>query len=296
MTMQKSTVSTIAATPTTPVLVVGVIMLLLLSLLSYTSSGVIRGGDEDEGSGFGGTGRMSVPSSESGLGGTGFKPYLGFNEQLNEIEINRPLRSEIAATAPQSILTDLNISIEPRQQVLPEPVETAVVSQPAQSFTRDSGPIEITEQIQRSFDANALQFERLRASAASSANLTKAPENSIKDELAQELKANSSSQLLSENHTDLPQAESPVDEQSESQESPASISWLTVAKFIAESRDSKGVDINSLASLDNSDSAQDSVRVERPNRIQRPELPPIQRARPLQRLNILPPQVRPLSL
>ena len=52
------------------------LFLLAVAALNTGSSGGIRfGGDEDEGSGFGGTGRM--PTGGSGLGGTGFKPFLG---------------------------------------------------------------------------------------------------------------------------------------------------------------------------------------------------------------------------
>ena len=99
-------------------------LLLCLLLLNLPSTGVIRtpanGGDEDGGSGLGGTGRYSTPGS-SGLGGTGYRPFLGFESD------STPNTSSDAAT----VNGDLKIYHHPtqRQFAVNEVIEGYVIEQ-----------------------------------------------------------------------------------------------------------------------------------------------------------------------
>ena len=261
----------------------GFALLLLLTLLNFSSTGIVRGGDEDDGSGFGGTGRMAAPGSESGFGGTGFKPFLGVNES-NELQIMRsPAQQDTAITE------SLDLVIAPRIPVSKAPVEQLVAVTTESFITRDSSAINITEAIQYSVDANAIYFQRLqRQIVASNVVDTAGIDLSVSPELANSIA----------NAGDLITEQAPysghIDEVIQDR-----LTWNAVAKFLSQNID-RNAAIPSSELMNNlpgvgveTDAA---ARLARPDRIQRPELPPVQRFRPIQRASILPPRVRPLRL
>lgn len=241
--------------------------LLCLAVLDFGSSGVVRQGGDDEGSGIGGTGRLQLPGSESGLGGTGLKPFLGINATGNpdehpvtEIEVlYSPLERE------RAVARTLEIDVPPVRDIELAPVPAPVQVASAMEFTRDSSAISITEQIQRDIEANALAYVQVQDyAAAQSADRNPLANDSVRQ---------------SARSTESP-------EQSSRQED---LAWQAVAKFFSQNQDAERIDTT--------DSVDSADRVERPERVQRPELPAMQRvSRPVQRAGILPPRVKPLRL
>ena len=118
----------------------GLLLLLFLALTQFSSHGVMRGGDDHEG---------------SGIGGNGLKPYLGSNA-ANEIEILRdPAQYDTAIIKQQ-----LQWEFEPKP-IPPIVPSVGRVSRNVEK-TRDSAPIDISEAIQIELDVNALLLEQLR--------------------------------------------------------------------------------------------------------------------------------------
>lgn len=228
-------------------LTAGLAALLLLALLNFSSTGFVRGGDDD-GSGIGGTGRMTAPDSGSGFGGTGFKPFVGMNGD-NELEILRsPAQLERAVTETVSKTVSKTVNrtwYTAFDAVAPTPVAplaspVAVVQERA--ITTDSSAIDITEQIQRAIDSNALYFHRQQQSALAVLG------NETREQI-EEFNGRA------ENET---------------------------------------IDSTQLAAVASEGEA--LARMHRPERIHRPELPPVQRIQPIRPASILPPRIKPLRL
>lgn len=237
----------------------GLFLLLLLSLAQFSSNGVVRGGD-DEGSGIGGTGRTLSPSGESGIGGTGFKPFLGMNTN-HEIEILRnPAQKSFAITAEPQVLD------APPAPISPVATRVARVMR-EHDVTFNSSTIDISEAVQNSLDINARTLAQFR------------------DELL--LLANS---VHAESDNSAAFADETVTQ---------AVKWKDVAALLEDSSArpktlSANPDAINLANADLT--SEEAGRSARPERIQRPELPPLQRVTPLQRSAILPPRVQPLRL
>ena len=238
-----------------------VLFLLLLVAWQFSSNGVVRGGGEDDGSGIGGTGRTGSYGGESGFGGTGLKPYLGINKaRENEIEVQILHEPALRATA----LTETQVAQPQAALVVPATPRTGIVqSEPMPASSVSSSPISIAESVQSTLDSSALYYEQLNDVLS-------------KSELA------ASSQI--------DEATSPTTE--------SSTSWSAVAEFLsrniptnpAETAESDG---NQLARAELTDTV---VELTRPEPLQRPQLPPVQRVSPLQRAAILPPRVQPMRL
>jgi hypothetical protein len=244
--------------------------LLCALLLNLGSNGNIRQGGDDEGSGIGGTGRLPVPGSESGLGGTGLKPFLGSHsdssspdQALLEVEVFYTTEARKLALT-QSLELDIPASREVEIAPLESPFQIAAAS----SFTRDSSAIDINEQIQRDLDSNALAFLQLRDQAADYQRSTD----------------------FNSANAQQPKAEADNNEPSPSGPQETDLAWQAVASFFSQNVDEDTDAVSSALEVD-------SGRIERPERVQRPELPPMQRVRPsVQRAGILPPRVKPLRL
>ncbi len=270
-------------------------LLAVLAGLNYTSSGIIRGGEDDEGSGIGGTGLMPTPTGQSGLGGTGFKPFLGYNAEQG-LEIRHSLSATIKP------VTDTLGPLPAPEQPVTASVRPALVDvafRPDASLR--SGEIDISEKIQRDIEINALYFERLneqlnsdderhigQQSIASTAAVDTPvePQATVADtvQLAQ-LDNSDSANAISSDDTALEIAQEPAD-------SAESLTWNTVARYLANNIAAD--ELNTEESAE--DSPKDAARSARPERLQRPEIPPVQRVRPIQRAAILPPRVKPLQL
>ncbi|MCI5107593.1 MAG: hypothetical protein MRY76_12825 [Pseudomonadales bacterium] len=244
--------------------------LLCALLLNLGSSGNIRQGGDDEGSGLGGTGRLPVPGSESGLGGTGLKPFLGSRSETADtapIEVEvfyAPESRKLALT--QALELDIPVSREVEFAPLESPVQIAAAS----SFSRDSAAIDINEQIQRDLDSNALAFLQLK-------NELVAGHSSADLEAATDQQSETGAVINEASHSPAVATET-------------DLAWQAVASFFSQNSDED--QDNGVAGLETG-----SDRIERPDRVQRPELPPMQRIRPsVQRAGILPPRVKPLRL
>lgn len=281
-----------------PTMAAALAAVLVLLLLNFSSFGGMRGGEDDEGSGIGGTGRMAVPGSESGFGGTGRKPFLGLRtdasdaeKPVTEIEIH-----SAPALRPQAIASSVQLDIPAAREIELPPVEAPVQVASAAQFTRDSSAIDISEQIQRDLDSNALAFQQLRSavsnyvSGASELDTGAEAENSVANEAV--MVADASTQLA--DNTDAAQLAQEAN--TAKPELRDEVSWDAVASFFARNADSQAGDAARSNVQDASFAADDADRLSRPDRIQRPELPPVQRVRPVQRAAILPPRVKPLRL
>lgn len=262
------------------------LLVLLLSLLTYSSNGIIRGGDDDEGSGLGGTGRslndFIEPGAGSGLGGTGFRPYLGINTNSDSktaelVIITRPLLGadrDSDSRLPTAIAASHSGTRLPQAQDarrINSPAETPARVADPDTFTRDSSAIRIEESMQWELDQQALILETRQNL------LTEKPP--ALDEAAKQaqLDANSVSGAV---------------DTSAGTEQGDTISW---ASLVQQLGDDPGTEAAILA--ENSDTqATTAETILRPERIQRPALPPVQRIRPVQRAGLLPPRIRPLQL
>lgn len=284
------------------------LLVLLLSLLTYNSNGIMRGGDDDdEGSGLGGTGRslnkLREPGVGSGLGGTGFRPYLGVNSSdaskpAELVIVDRPLPRTIngdhsdpalpTAIAASRSGIQLEQSLTPAQRSTPIASE-ARATNPLQ-ITRDSSAISIEESIQWELDNQVLTLESARHLVADSrASATDSPVNIYEGAREEPVQGMEQQNPLSETAPDVE-----TDEFSRHGKSDhaATISWASLVEELEKQPDT---DPNILA--DNTDSPdQDAEIMQRPERVQRPALPPVQRIRPVQRAGLLPPRIRPLQL
>ena len=260
---------------------------LCLALLNLQSSGFVRygaGGEEDEGSGIGGTGRHLIPGSDSGLGGTGYRPFIGYEKQPEENESNAP--TDRIADIPELVIyhdpDKQNLAVS--NSVAREwPVAQAVIEPPLPApatvaiqddYVQDSSPILIGEQIQRDLESDALFYKQLESSLASSEQGTESlGHDAIRTEAG------------GREPTDVAALQHNRDQ----------ISWQTLARFLTDTGQMDEQSDPSFAALasDNEESIQ---RTQRPDRLQRPELPPMQRVRPVQRAGVLPPRIKPLSL
>lgn len=139
-------------------LAMALLLLLLLTLAHFSSSGIVRGGDEGgdgDGSGIGGTGRMLLPTGEGGIGGTGLKPFLGMNAaQEVEILVDPALRATAITETLELPVPTLAAPLEPL------PALTRVTRDFVK--TTDSSALDISEVIQLSLEHNAAYFARLR--------------------------------------------------------------------------------------------------------------------------------------
>ena len=259
---------------------VAAVVALLLGL-NFGSAGVTRGGDEDEGSGIGGTGRKALPGGESGLGGTGLRPFVSINAE-REVEATLHLRD------------DLTPVVDPRDLDIPPvmPVNSSVIAATALaarevSFTRNSGPIDISEQIQRDLDSNALTFHRLRLSQDNGPAQREATARPDNTGLADDPVAGP--ELAARDNADAAEEQRERRDAEVAATGDGRVSWQELAGFLAEN----------AAADDEEDAAshgEAQTRLSRPERLQRPELPQVQRVRPIQRAAVLPPRIKPLAL
>lgn len=237
------------------------LLLLLLVVWQISSNGVVRGGGEDDGSGIGGTGRTGSSGGESGFGGTGLKPYLGINSALeNQIEVQILREPALRATA----ITETHVAQTQVAVVTPATPRTGIVqSEPMPASIVSSAPISIAESVQSTLDSSALYYEQL---------------NDV---------------LGKAEWTGSSEIDTPTSPTTES-----STNWSAVVEFLSRNLPTKSSETpesesNQLARAEMPDAAVDLAR---PEPLQRPQLPPVQRVSPLQRAAILPPRVQPMRL
>jgi len=266
-------------------LIAALLMAAVLAL-NVTSWGT-TGGD-DTGSGIGGTGRVAEPGS--GLGGTGLKPFLGFDPDSAAGPEQQP--RDLAILSPGTdrklaLTESLQLDIAPVQTIDRAPLPSPILVANADSFTRDSSAISISEQIQRDLDSNALYFTRAATTAANPV-----AQDSQRPGATRPSQSTQPEQLASESETSLEVSggsdrATATENETATNGAEESITWNSLASYLAE---------QGPVASDAAQQPEQMQRLERPDRIVRPELPPVQRVRPVQRAAVLPPRIKPLSL
>ncbi len=235
----------------------------------------------DEGSGVGGTGILELPGS--GLGGSGMRPFLGFDQRIPSevIVVREPAlpRDTMMSTA---IATESGIervldTLEPATQAV-----TQKITQAATPKMNEPDGRRIEGFLQPNLSSLITNGS---AESASSLSILESIENGT--EQINVLLAISAGEL------GMPEAGIDKDEIE-----PASVRWIDIANWLnATALAEQGKTVEQPATV--AKNTKDGVaiaEVTRATALRRPQLPPLQRARPLQRATILPPRVRPLGL
>ena len=235
----------------------------------------------DEGSGVGGTGILELPGS--GLGGSGMRPFLGFDQRIPSevIVVREPAlpRDTMMSTA---IATESGIErvldkLEPATQAV-----TQKITQAATPKMNEPDGRRIEGFLQPNLSSLITNGS---AESASSLSILESIENGT--ERINVLLAISAGEL------GMPEAGIAKDEIE-----PASVRWVDIANWLnatALAEQGKTVEQPSTVAKNTKDGVA-IAEVTRATALRRPQLPPLQRARPLQRATILPPRVRPLGL
>lgn len=235
----------------------------------------------DEGSGVGGTGILELPGS--GLGGSGMRPFLGFDQRIPSevIVVREPAlpRDTMMSTA---IATESGIErvldkLEPATQAV-----TQKITQAATSKMNEPEGRRIEGFLQPNLSSLITNGS---AESASSLSILESIENGT--EQINVLLAISAGEL------GMPEAGIDKDEIE-----PASVRWVDIANWLnATALAEQGKTVEQPATVaKNTNDGMAIAEVTRATALRRPQLPPLQRARPLQRATILPPRIRPLGL
>ena len=248
-------------------------LLAVLAVLLYAggSGGFRFGGEEDEGSGFGGTGALPEALPGSGLGGTGFKPWLG---DAGEVRI-RP-RADAVPIAERIVEADIPKMAAP-EPVLPPP---AIVSAPEFAASHPA-EVSITDSIQTRLRHDAVIYQRvvesvegyLPPAAGHDSVRLAAPQPA--PERPPEARPGPATQSAA------PDASAPA--------KPAAESWAELIAHLAENQPAQVE-----SAIEAEEAAADPATIQRPQRLRRPDLPQVQRGRIVQRPPILPPRVQPM--
>ena len=263
------------------------LLFLALAALNTGSSGGIRfGGEEDEGSGFGGTGRM--PTGGSGLGGTGFKPFLG---DTGEVQI----RYEPNAVVISRQVVEEEIRRIPETETILPPVAVVSTSDFAAEHTAE---VAITDSIQRRLQRDAVIYDRILESVEGyyppetdySSQSNAAPELAPDEQSPETGRREESIAFASATPAEpAPAAVSGEAVATEPAPDPARITWAELASFLAENSPAPEAE-----EVHPTEVEAEPPSVQRPDRIRRPELPQVQRGRIIRRPAILPPRVQPM--
>lgn len=235
----------------------------------------------DEGSGVGGTGILELPGS--GLGGSGMRPFLGFDQRIPSevIVVREPAlpRDTMMSTAiaTESGIEHVLDTLEPATQAV-----TQKITQAATPKMNEPDGRRIEGFLQPNLSSLITNGS---AESASSLSILESIENGT--EQINVLLAISAGEL------GMPEAGIDKDEIE-----PASVRWVDIANWLnATALAEQGKTVEQPATV--AKNTKDGVaiaEVTRATALRRPQLPPLQRARPLQRATILPPRVRPLGL
>lgn len=270
-------------------------MLLFLATLAITTGSMGKvttsGGDGgDGGSGIGGTGR-SGEFGGSGFGGTGGPSPFVTSAESGDRETNSPAAGDV----PILVLVENT-----------EAPATQVASTPDQQIPEKSTASGLQRAITESIEQNALvkQSELILA-------VDDAPEPTAPVAPAVEVAAPQLMQIVEAPQLEIPVI--PAAREPEVQKQAAVLGQEYELAFTTESAadepvtvEESGVDIPMLleqqakttsVKLETAESDEPEIgRGNIPDRIQRPDLPPILRIRPVERVSIMPPRVQPMRL
>ena len=235
----------------------------------------------DEGSGVGGTGILEVPGS--GLGGSGMRPFLGFDQRIpSEVIVVRETALPRDTMMSTAIATESGIErvldkLEPATQAV-----TQKITQAATSKMNEPEGRRIEGFLQPNLSSLITNGS---AESASSLSILESIENGT--EQINVLLAISAGEL------GMPEAGIDKDEIE-----PASVRWVDIANWLnATALAEQGKTVEQPATVaKNTNDGMAIAEVTRATALRRPQLPPLQRVRPLQRATILPPRIRPLGL
>lgn len=235
----------------------------------------------DEGSGVGGTGILELPGS--GLGGSGMRPFLGFDQRIpSEVIVVRETALPRDTMMSTAIATESGIErvldkLEPATQAV-----TQKITQAATPKMNEPDGRRIEGFLQPNLSSLITNGS---AESASSLSILESIENGT--EQINVLLAISAGEL------GMPEAGIDKDEIE-----PASVRWVDIANWLnATALAEQGKTVEQPATVaKNTKDGMAIAEVTRATALRRPQLPPLQRARPLQRATILPPRIRPLGL
>lgn len=292
-------------------LVLALVVACLLILGSFKPAASDRRGG-DEGSGVGGTGVLDLPGP--GLGGSGLRPFLGITTpQGSPLEI---ASAQLAVGGPPSLLAASNLN-EPHSTneivVLHEPylplTKTDLVAKPApisptvNSTRVNSAVVRVldTEPLSVNTKAHPIDLsqapsiegfiETAMASLAIDDRHRSAGSLSISESIEYSTKDNNSVLALSA----IALVDTAVNNPTELGNRAEPLVWKDIANWLNANAAKSAAATAKEWNNENSDNLA-IAEMARATGIRRPQLPPLQRARPLQRAAILPPRVRPLGL
>lgn len=262
------------------------ILLFLLTLMITTGSlGKVRSGGDggDGGSGMGGTGK-SGEFGGSGFGGTGGpSPFFTVTDPVQDDHENLQATEPAVAVELPDIAPPSTLIAQDPPPVITEP-ETAqknpvvevieshpLVEETRQEIAQDETEVSASpavEEVQES-----LQLVEAKPELSPISTAPSAAEQDLREEKVPNSGLEENTRIAT---TEDPQAVSPETRTSETRDVPQLAETITVT-------------------LDPDADTQEATR-ERPERIQRPELPPFQRITPVQRPTLLPPRVQPMRI
>lgn len=235
----------------------------------------------DEGSGVGGTGILELPGS--GLGGSGMRPFLGFDQRIpSEVIVVRETALPRDTMMSTAIATESGIErvldkLEPATQAV-----TQKITQAATPKMNEPDGRRIEGFLQPNLSSLITNGS---AESASSLSILESIENGTEQINA----------LLAISAGELGMPEAGIDKD---EIEPASVRWVDIANWLnATALAEQGKTVEQPATVaKNTNDGMAIAEVTRATALRRPQLPPLQRVRPLQRATILPPRIRPLGL
>ena len=283
-------------------LVLALVVACLLILGSFRPAASDRRGG-DEGSGVGGTGILDLPGK--GLGGSGLRPFLGIvTPPGSPLEI---ASAQLAIDGPSRASTNEIVVLHEPYLPLTSPDLDPKPASPPVSVTRvnstvarvlDAEPLSVNTLahpiglsqapsiegfIETAMTSLAIDYEHR---SAGSLSITESIEYSTQD--------NNSVLALSA----IALADTAVADPTEPGNRAEPLVWKDIANWL-NANAAKAAEANAAAAKEWTNENSDNLAIAemaRATGIRRPQLPPLQRARPLQRAAILPPRVRPLGL
>ncbi|MDX1490083.1 MAG: hypothetical protein R3332_02265 [Pseudohongiellaceae bacterium] len=249
---------------------------LLLALALFLSSLVIAavsfgktgGGGDDEGSGFGGTGKTGEFGG-SGLGGTGMPSPLVLIEADQTTNASHKEEVEVASEEldPQAIQAELVLEFDMTIPQRPEPSSSIVL------------------ELNSSLEERAKQ----QAESAEEPQGKPAPLESIQP---QTQVAEAPSKLAAPSPAEREEPIAPAEESIAAANEETTQDTDQKDRTAFESRPAQVADSQDALV----EGVDESRRIDMPERIQRPELPPVQRVRPVERISIAPPRAQPMRI
>ena len=305
-------------------LVLALVVACLLILGSFKPAASDRRGG-DEGSGVGGTGILDLPGT--GLGGSGLRPFLGIASPQGSpqgiassesaVDGSSRASSDEIVVLHERYLPLATASLESTIAPTPSPAHSALENPSLENPSFESptfespsfessalvrvlksGPLSVNAIahpvdlsqvpsiegfIETAMTALAIDYEHR---SAGSLSITESIEYSTQD--------NNSVLALSA----IALADAAVEDPTESGNRAEPLVWKDIANWL-NANAAKAAESDAAAAKEWTNENSDNLAIAemaRATGIRRPQLPPLQRARPLQRAAILPPRVRPLGL